>query len=326
MAEGFVSWAERYGHKSRDWVYDPEKVRAAMARRTVLNTDRRAAIKSNVGSAARAELARAAAEDARRADPVERAKDFLAGKLRCAIFNAETDGGPKGMIVVGRKLYARDELLEFARAKGWRDDAPPVTAPRVVPVPPAPPKPAAPPKPPRAALPAPTTPSMPPAPPEPPRAAVQAPPAPASPPHAAPPVPVPNITPPQSNQEEKAVADFRNVSVHFKGAALAALEALAHERDVPYATAARELIERAIEQRSATPADPYDHADGSRECRPVDPIKPAPLPIEQIATEALLAELRRRIEAADEEALGEAIARAEAAEARLARLREALAA
>lgn len=207
------------------------------------------------------------------------------------------------------------------------------------------------------------------------------------------------------------MADFRNVSVHFRGPALAALEEIAQRDKVPYPTAARTLIDRALagepaaaagvdldpiwataraitiptpaaafvvikrlaheensslgraalvlieeaiearkwdgvnlqsiatypvpdpepgddEPQPAAPAapappapaiDPYAHADGSRECRP------APLPIEQIATDALLAEIKRRTEQVDDPLLDEAIARAEAAERKLDTLRAALA-
>lgn len=115
--------------------------------------------------------------------------------------------------------------------------------------------------------------------------------------------------------------DHRNVSVHFRGEALAELERIANEQDIPYSTAARELIDRAL----AKPADAYRHADGSRECRPVVE-GPQPLPIESIALDALLAEVKRRADsAANDEALGDAVARYEAAEAKLAQLRAALA-
>lgn len=303
MAEGFRSWAEDYAHRSRDWVYDPAKVGAAMRLRAARNTERQAQRTSGVGNAARAELARAAAEDARRADPVERAKDFLTSLLRVPVWNAETDGGPKGQIVVGRKLYSRDELLGLARAKGWREDAPATTAPREVPAPSAPPAPPAPPAP--VATPRPV------ASPAPPRAPTE--------------VPSPNITPPQPEQEEKTVVSYASgakpITVPAPADVYAAVQQLADEQDLPLGKAALIFIERAL----AKPADPHAHADGSRECRPVDPIEPAPLPIEQIATDALLAEIKRRTEQVDDPLLDEAIARADAAEAKLAKLREALA-
>lgn len=104
------------------------------------------------------------------------------------------------------------------------------------------------------------------------------------------------------------------------------IQRLADDKDLPLGRAALLLIRRAIDEGGAP--DAYSHADGSRECRSVaaDPAAPAPLPLESIALEALLAEIRRRVEdAADDEALGEAVARAEAAGGKLAQLRAALA-
>ena len=117
------------------------------------------------------------------------------------------------------------------------------------------------------------------------------------------------------------MVEFRNIQVHFKGEALAELDRIAAERDLTYTAAARELIDRAL----AKPADANRHADGSRECRPLVE-GPQPLPIESIALDALLAEVKRRADsAANDEALGDAVARYEAAEAKLAQLRAALA-
>ncbi len=150
-------------------------------------------------------------------------------------------------------------------------------------------------------------------------------------------------------------ATARAITIPTSAAAFAVIERLANEDNSSLGRAALVLIEEAIEARKwdgvnlqsiatypvpdpepgddepqpaapAAPAppapaiDPYAHADGSRECRP------APLPLEDIAIEALLAEIRRRVEtAADDDALGQAIERAEAAERKLDTLRAALA-
>ncbi|MBX9881242.1 MAG: hypothetical protein K2X73_04645 [Sphingomonas sp.] len=322
MAEGFRSWAEDYAHRSRDWVYDPAKVGAAMRLRAALSTAGQAQRKSGFGFAARAELERQAEDERRRTDPLERAKTYLTKLLRVPIYAAEVANGPKGQIVVGSKLYTAEQLLDFARAKGWREDGdsapPPLPKLQSAPVIPAP----------ELASPAgetirsgqddargevSRTPPVLEASPEPDPAPTE--------------VPFPNITPPQSEQEEKTVVSYASgakpITVPAPADVYAAVQQLADEQDLPLGKAALIFIERAL----AEPADPHAHADGSRECRPVDPIEPAPLPLGSIALDALLAEIKRRADkAADVEALGEAIARAEAAEARLARLREALAA
>lgn len=313
-----TGWAEQRGREGRsDWSYDPEKWRRAMLIRRMANSDANAR-----WNALAADRARHEAEARRLADPLERAKAWLGARLRLPVYAAEVADGPAGMIVVGRKLYTADQLLALARSRGWLEDG--TIAPAPIKLQTAPPPPA-----PEFASPSGATirsgqddaggevSRIPPVP--------EASPQPDPVPPVAPPT---NITPPQPEQKEKSVSDFRNVSVHFRGTALAELERIAKDQDVPYSTAARELIDRALAMPTPVLADAYSHADGSRECRPVaaDPAAPAPLPLESIALEALLAEIRRRVEdAADDEALGEAVARAEAAEGKLAQLRAALA-
>lgn len=169
--------------------------------------------------------------------------------------------------------------------------------------------------------------------------------------------------------------DFRNVSVHFRGDALAELERIADDQDVPYSHAARMLIDRALEapaaptvSEAATELELLNVASSDfailagglairrslatairdratatgggisevvrdlllnglsfATSKAAEPAAPAPLPLAEIALDALLAEVKRRVEAAaDDEALGAAVARAEAAEARFAQVRAAI--
>lgn len=104
------------------------------------------------------------------------------------------------------------------------------------------------------------------------------------------------------------------------------IAAIARAEDMALGQAALLLIRRAIDDGGES--DAHTPTEDDRQSRLIadDAATPAPLPLESIALEALLAEIRRRVEnAADDEALGEAIARAEAAEGKLAQLRAALA-
>lgn len=69
------------------------------------------------GNMARAAIVRAAEDQRRRTDPVERAKAFIARRVPC--YAAEVAGGPTGHFVVGTRIVTREELFAIAREKGW---------------------------------------------------------------------------------------------------------------------------------------------------------------------------------------------------------------
>ena len=54
----------------------------------------------------------------RETDPAERAKAFIR-RQRFYVFNAELIGGPVGHYRLGHRTVSLDEMLDFARARGW---------------------------------------------------------------------------------------------------------------------------------------------------------------------------------------------------------------
>lgn len=117
------------------------------------------------------------------------------------------------------------------------------------------------------------------------------------------------------------------------------IDALAESLGLPMGRAALVLIERGIsvgehvavlhsddaDQISARHfADKQIDGGADAEFRMGLQDAPSPLPIEQLSTDALLAEIKRRTEQVDDPLLDEAVARAEAAESQLAAIKQLL--
>jgi hypothetical protein len=125
-------------------------------------------------------------------------------------------------------------------------------------------------------------------------------------------VPVRPIRPAQEPTMPPAAtpAKPRTIAMPAEGALLAAIEKRARDADIALGRAALELAEHGLEALN----------------RPAPDDAPGPLPLADVHVDALFAELQRRFAyAGDRSAELAAIARADVAEARLARLREAFA-